>query len=193
MRGKESFDFISLLRVRITPAHAGKRRSKYRMCRQLGDHPRACGEKSTPSIPQARGFGSPPRMRGKAPDSRHIRQGSWITPAHAGKSLAFLVVSGWEMWITPAHAGKSLYILAVCRFYGDHPRACGEKSAARDSQRGCTGSPPRMRGKDSPFLNLVTEPRITPAHAGKSLFLTRRGFSNWDHPRACGEKTKKIP
>ena len=35
--------------------------------------------------------------------------------------------------------------------------------------------------------------RITPAYAGKSI-VVKRLKSRWkDHPRVCGEKTKKIP
>ena len=50
--------------------------------------------------------GSPPRMRGKAPEAVHPRAGRWITPAYAGKR-----------WRVPAK-------LAASR---DHPRVCGEK------------------------------------------------------------------
>ena len=35
--------------------------------------------------------------------------------------------------------------------------------------------------------------RITPAYAGKSIPGTRRRCNWEDHPRLCGEKTKKIP
>ncbi len=50
-----------------------------------------------------------------------------------------------------------------------------------------------MRGKVTYDDEHVPGMRITPAYAGKS-------FSAWDfshcirdHPRVCGEKTKKIP
>ena len=35
--------------------------------------------------------------------------------------------------------------------------------------------------------------RITPAYAGKSAKLLFYHSKTWDHPRLCGEKTKKIP
>ena len=34
---------------------------------------------------------------------------------------------------------------------------------------------------------------ITPAHAGKSTIQGGAYVPEQDHPRACGEKTKKIP
>ena len=34
---------------------------------------------------------------------------------------------------------------------------------------------------------------ITPACAGKSHFATNFHLNKRDHPRMCGEKTKKIP
>ncbi len=34
---------------------------------------------------------------------------------------------------------------------------------------------------------------ITPAYAGKRVLLFVSGLSYRDHPRVCGEKTKKIP
>ena len=40
---------------------------------------------------------------------------------------------------------------------------------------------------------IVTFIRITPAYAGKTLTGLNPYFPNWDHPRVCGEKTKKIP
>ena len=49
------------------------------------------------------------------------------------------------------------------------------------------GSPPRMRGKPySAFFN-VASPRITPAHAGKTIYSIVKLNTLRDHPRACGE------
>ena len=49
----------------ITPAHAGKSSCTYSFTSLKRDHPRACGEKTSPSTTQAPQPGSPPRMRGK--------------------------------------------------------------------------------------------------------------------------------
>ena len=52
---------------------------------------------------------------------------------------------------------------------------------------------PPMRGKvrEFGFVNPVI--RITPAYAGKSSPVVSAAGVSWDHPRLCGEKTKKIP
>ena len=56
-----------------------------------------------------------------------------------------------------------------------------------------TGSPPRVRGKVS-FADLTkTALGITPACAGKSHVRKPVPGLVQDHPRVCGEKTKKIP
>ena len=50
-----------------------------------------------------------------------------------------------------------------------------------------------MRGKAAALCELALDVGITPAYAGKrktSAFI-EYGFK--DHPRICGEKTKKIP
>ena len=95
--------------------------------------------------------------------------------------------------ITPAYAGKSRGIDAHKRPDWDHPRVCGEKGSRYREQIYSLGSPPRMRGKA--VENKVNEPqfRITPAYAGKRVLglVTLTLFR--DHPRVCGEKTKKIP
>ena len=55
------------------------------------------------------------------------------------------------------------------------------------------GSPPRMRGKVSGQRRFYGKAGITPAYAGKSKVFLLSGYEVGDHPRVCGEKTKKIP
>ena len=131
-----------------------------------------CGEKAQ----RARGLnlilGSPPHVRGKEDRRTHTHKTHGITPACAGKSRIHRVC-------TDRHR--------------DHPRMCGEKDfkSAHPSQQ--LGSPPRMRGKviGVGLLNITIG--ITPAYAGKSSFLSGCTRIPRDHPRVCGEKTKKIP
>ena len=104
-------------------------------------------------------------------------------------TLPVLVLVG----ITPAYAGKSNALLNLPAGQRDHPRVCGEKEAAALSEVYETGSPPRMRGKAEPIHLLNKNERITPAYAGKRLCPLVRGMQQADHPRVCGEKTKKIP
>ena len=111
--------------------------------------------------------GSHPRMRGKDFFLSMLCVTSGITPAHAGKSSA----------LGNAVLGSK-----------DHPRACGEKFLYRFLVRFFAGSPPRMRGKDPPSQKFHFDIRITPAHAGKRIFMNKTKKCCKDHPRACGEK-----
>ena len=51
-----------------------------------------------------------------------------------------------------------------------------------------TGSPPRVRGKDSCRTPRHSARRITPACAGKSFSQGNEKPETQDHPRVCGEK-----
>ena len=121
--------------------------------------------------------------------------------------------SGTFLRITPAYAGKSRTLYRWINRMQDHPRLCGEKTVQKFRRLNFQGSPPPMRGKAEPCRRMSPDYRITPAYAGKSIWnfnnqTVRRitpayaGKSTWkympfvtsqDHPRLCGEKTKKIP
>ena len=172
MRGKATFCSRFRTLCRITPAYAGKRGTTGRGSSHRGDHPRVCGEKKLHGISKSSPIGSPPRMRGKA---------------QTGFAL------GCRVGITPAYAGKSTWRGRTALFAGDHPRVCGEKGLTFHQMLRPTGSPPRMRGKAT--INDLREAiaGITPAYAGKRTCKTQSLAATWDHPRVCGEKTKKIP
>ena len=172
MRGKAAVASLGAWCNRITPAYAGKSQTP-RGCRwRPKDHPRVCGEKLYRTYFHSSFQGSPPRMRGKATVEKPNRQIEGITPAYAGKSSCAL------SFVSPAE---------------DHPRVCGEKAARIQCSGRVTGSPPRMRGKDMDTLQTVHDARITPAYAGKRRHIRRKPGVIKDHPRVCGEKTKKIP
>ena len=167
MRGKVSHILENVFPMRITPAHAGKSMARLMVRKHIQDHPRACGEKFIGDVYELSEMGSPPRMRGKVNQKNNACIAIRITPAHAGKSVLFFTCSQ-----------KS----------EDHPRACGEKGCGIRQRAPGIGSPPRMRGKGNITNNIIQEPGITPAHAGKSgLWLLGKLFFR-DHPRACGEK-----
>ena len=86
-------------------------------------------------------------MRGKESDLDAALQAVGITPACAGKRVAF-----------------SLLRVA----FRDHPRVCGEKGFAPGFTPKTDGSPPRVRGKVPLKLVSGAFKRITPACAGKS-------------------------
>ena len=50
-----------------------------------------------------------------------------------------------------------------------------------------------MRGKAEMGAIVPFRAGITPAYAGKRELGLDRLPPLWDHPRVCGEKTKKIP
>ena len=172
MRGKETPSLVVVRGSRITPAYAGKSGHAINpnVCGQ--DHPRVCGEKSPFSLFRPPHLGSPPRMRGKVVHffGAHLPDG-----------------------ITPAYAGKSRILSSFPTRFWDHPRVCGEKFTTLHGENDFWGSPPRMRGKACGLFQLVESPGITPAYAGKREGPKNAQSKVGDHPRVCGEKTKKIP
>ena len=167
VRGKASEMPIIGGKIGITPACAGKRTPRRPRRTSDGDHPRVCGEKSSTVMSWSVMPGSPPRVRGKglgrSPDSPAKR----ITPACAGKRIGET-----EMYVHDE----------------DHPRVCGEKGRTIGTSRTGIGSPPRVRGKETPSRMARNCLRITPACAGKRQVLQRLCVRRWDHPRVCGEK-----
>ena len=213
MRGKGTGPPAPAGRDWITPAYAGKSLTHITPITNPWDHPRVCGEKPDVPSPETRGTGSPPRMRGKAFHDTYKDPYLGITPAYAGKRCLQCQHSP-QHWdhprvcgekrriadcapfaegITPAYAGKRLAAADRHCPERDHPRVCGEKIWGTVFQGMKIGSPPRMRGKDiSAKIKLLTL-RITPAYAGKSGLDDHVHQRDQDHPRVCGEKTKKIP
>ena len=99
----------------------------------------------------------------------------------------------WFFFVSPAYAGKSPAAAYACPGTQDHPRVCGEKLYTPCVIAPSVGSPPRMRGKGYDVVSRLCRVRITPACAGKRLEPALAGGKDEDHPRMCGEKTKKIP
>ena len=95
--------------------------------------------------------------------------------------------------ITPAYAGKSFFFRTSLVQWQDHPRLCGEKNPKNPAKNSRKGSPPPMRGKVEGAKCVKIDHGITPAYAGKSGGTGGGRGLKWDHPRLCGEKTKKIP
>ena len=68
-----------------------------------------------------------------------------------------------------------------------HPRACGENTIADQLLHLLVGSSPRMRGKPLFQIFALAEPRLIPAHAGKTVIVRSVSVRSPAHPRACGE------
>ena len=159
--------FIDFVFVGITPACAGKRERAVGCLRLLQDHPRVCGEKHFGGIIRVCIVGSPPRVRGKG--FRNLVEVRLIR-------------------ITPAYAGKRRSASCLTCPPRDHPRVCGEKAQLGSISLSETGSPPRMRGKETVLPPRVERHGITPAYAGKRHYSELSTFLLRDHPRVCGEK-----
>ena len=172
MRGRAVALGCVLSWLGITPAYAGKRAPFQKMSTLGRDHPRVCGEEAPKKKKSSHGQGSPPRMRGRAVTADFLLLKFGITPAYAGKSHP----------ATPTTSGGR-----------DHPRVCGEELSAGGGICAGLGSPPRMRGRASGSWKYFCAIGITPAYAGKSSPSQPFSSACRDHPRVCGEETKKIP
>ena len=105
VRGKLDVSMVLIGSVRITPACAGKTRLRADSRESVEDHPRVCGENSSPFRSLILCPGSPPRVRGK----------------QLTINLMQLAIR-----ITPACAGKTKITIRVLIIDWDHPRVCGE-------------------------------------------------------------------
>ena len=105
MRGKQSGKHVTMWKLRITPAGAGKTEVDGRSGAGKADHPRRCGENHQVCRTGSIQPGSPPQVRGKLLTHATRQRNAGITPAGAGKTLVFFVPAV-DVW--------------------DHPRRCGE-------------------------------------------------------------------
>ena len=208
MRGKADDISNYYLKLRITPAYAGKSVLIACVCSLWEDHPRLCGEKPTPEFPLVTSIGITPAYAGKSFNVRVPFFNFWDHPRLCGEKVPRLTylannqgspppMRGKACFtnsfskaarITPAYAGKRTWCSSGIHRNEDHPRLCGEKLKASHASIRLSGSPPPMRGKVAAVQKRVNQLRITPAYAGKSFLSTSRAFCNQDHPRLCGEK-----
>ena len=213
MRGKAAIRFRPPGGLGITPAYAGKSEGTKVGLRFGQDHPRICGEKSIRILRMWERTGSPPHMRGKEQGAGGRMAAHGITPAYAGKREGKSstdhthedhpricgeknrrkLLKAYCDRITPAYAGKSTPKAGNPCIFRDHPRICGEKRFEARVGEQDSGSPPHMRGKELCKWAMQNDIRITPAYAGKSSGGAFPRMQAEDHPRICGEKTKKIP
>ena len=155
----------------IIPAYAGNTTNAFRHIRDHRDHPRVCGEHALLHALMNHVRGSSPRMRG--------------TPTA-------VVVCHLVRGIIPAYAGNTIQLILCFPPCRDHPRVCGEHQV-RDTLYGTTqGSSPRMRGTPVLYESRTLRSGIIPAYAGNTNFRNAFTLPERDHPRVCGEHTKRI-
>ena len=171
----------------LIPARAGKTIGRGRWRRRRGAHPRACGENSLLSDPQAILGGSSPRVRGKQPPL-DVREpaGGGSSPRVRGKRC--LRSHGHRPGgLIPARAGKTGPTPSASSTKPAHPRACGENDYLVPDRQRDPGSSPRVRGKQSRGAPCETATGLIPARAGKTGATCTAPSSGRAHPRACGE------
>ena len=138
---------------------------------EVVDHPRVCGEHSTLTAISTLRTGSSPRVRGTLYRRFRSHADTGIIPACAGNTAE----RAWRGTID-----------------GDHPRVCGEHNSGQIVKRLAGGSSPRVRGTPRAERHAGIADGIIPACAGNTPGPQHRVRQQWDHPRVCGEHTKKI-
>ena len=91
--------------------------------------------------------------------------------------------------ITPACAGKTNPFFRGTSLIQNHSRVCGKKLT--DGISGLTGSGSPLHVQEKHFEDAVKIciRRITPACAGKTVFLVQMMKHHQDHPRVCGKNS----
>ena len=115
-------------------------------------------------------------MRGKLKRQAVFKLDSMDHPRGCGENLFCHSLISSAYRITPADAGKTQPAFTAEDFGRDHPRGCGENDLVSVAVSVPVGSPPRMRGKLRGSLYRFLYSGITPADAGKTTGLQRRGF-----------------
>ena len=151
MRGAHVGSIGLCANLGIIPADAGSTMTSSPFHSSIRDHPRGCGEHSTPRGRSASFSGSSPRMRGA-----HTTNGPYYA----------------SMGIIPADAGSTCWRSTPSTCPWDHPRGCGEHLAAKAQQENRDGSSPRMRGAHLLIVLPLIDVRIIPADAGSTLWTT---------------------
>ena len=150
----------------LIPAHAGKTGLRTRRASVAQAHPRSRGENLYSPVSQEMCRGSSPLTRGK-------RDGG--------------VVDGDEAGLIPAHAGKTWRQRLPFRLLPAHPRSRGENSCGDWSPSTHAGSSPLTRGKPDRRTCAPRQPRLIPAHAGKTRWAPCERSGCAAHPRSRGE------
>ena len=171
VRGTRVHELVGAVRHGIIPACAGNTGIRPSNRDLLLDHPRVCGEHDRFKRQYPHYEGSSPRVRG----TRNCR--SWCM---------------WSLGIIPACAGNTETSGGLLTADGDHPRVCGEHPISVIPRDITEGSSPRVRGTLHWPHRYFHGTGIIPACAGNTCMSSRRRHPKRDHPRVCGEHTKKI-
>ncbi len=175
-------------------------------------HPRACGERCIAVTSSRSAIGSSPRLRGTQHFSARGRLCARFIPAPAGNAT-WPAFSSWLASVHPRACGErmipiphatqtggssprlrgTLYtsLFRACGFTV-HPRACGERIASGRTTSPAIGSSPRLRGTRLHACRMSDPTRFIPAPAGNAAPRSAPGQRPAVHPRACGERSRRI-
>ncbi len=171
MRGTHHRPGHTYRRKGIIPAYAGNTYSPSNPRFLGGDHPRVCGEHPVQNSTAFANGGSSPRMRG---------------------TLMSLAICRFSPGIIPAYAGNTAIFPTRAFIMRDHPRVCGEHALGLHQSYPTGGSSPRMRGTLHIRLGGHHRNGIIPAYAGNTAHPSGSAVRPRDHPRVCGEHTKRL-
>ena len=171
MRGTRGKQPAHRHRIGIIPAYAGNTLGRQARWPRPWDHPRVCGEHTGGNNVSLVKAGSSPRMRG---------------------TRGFRAFRSCRRGIIPAYAGNTSLLPSRLGSARDHPRVCGEHSCSSMLFSVHAGSSPRMRGTHERFNGSQAHPGIIPAYAGNTSCWTSTSRMEGDHPRVCGEHTKRL-
>ena len=132
---------------RIIPTRVGTRHYPANLSKTAGDHPHACGDKSSLSFLAKEEQGSSPRV--------------W------GQALA-TSSSSYGRGIIPTRVGTSTHLRAKSLSAQDHPHACGDKSLTSSQRQSLPGSSPRVWGQASGTYLKSFYSGIIPTRVGTS-------------------------
>ena len=150
----------------LIPAHAGKTAAPAWTPGGRPAHPRSGGENWSLRPSHLWMWGSSPLTRGK-------RSAQFSRP--------------FMLRLIPAHAGKTSKRILVSSISWAHPRSRGENRSRLHPRRGGRDSSPLTRGKRPAGGECPCEPRLIPAHAGKTVSPASSWTARRAHPRSRGE------
>ena len=96
-----------------------------------------------------------------------------------------------RLGIIPAYAGNTMMTPRLTTATWDHPRVCGEHDPLVPSVCDVLGSSPRMRGTLGRRVVGLCLVGIIPAYAGNTTARNASTKAKRDHPRVCGEHSRR--
>ena len=167
MWGQAALWRVTCKAVRIIPTRVGTSVGHIIADLSAGDHPHACGDKSTSTANVQKSTGSSPRVWGQG---------------NGGYSQL------WLAGIIPTRVGTRLMKYIPDGSVEDHPHACGDKASNIIEINISVGSSPRVWGQGLPQTAQVALCGIIPTRVGTRVFYADIAYYHRDHPHACGDK-----